>query len=116
MAEKGPITVKLELRPNGALVLSPQGEVGYHEAPTLRTAIKDAFDKKPSRLVANLIGVSYMATPGLATLVEALQISKRTSTPLVLCGLTDRVRAVFEIARLNTVFRIADSVDAALTV
>ncbi len=112
MADKGPLLVVTEQR-EGALIVSPKGEVGYHEAPTLRTALREAFDKKPKRLVANLAGVSYMATPGLATLVEALQISKRTQTPLVLCNLTDRVRAVFEIAKLHTIFKIADSVDAA---
>jgi anti-anti-sigma factor len=115
VAEKGPITVTSTVREGGALVLTPLGEVGYHEAPILRNAIREAFDKKPARVVTDLTGVSYMATPGLATLVEALQISKRTKVPLVLCCLTDRVRAVFEIARLHTVFTIADSVDAALT-
>lgn len=114
MADKGPITVTSETREGGFLVLTPSGEVGYHEAPMLRNAVREAFDKKPKRVVANLGGVSYMATPGLATLVEALQISKRTQIPLVLCCLTDRVRAVFEIARLHTVFKITDSVDAAL--
>jgi anti-anti-sigma regulatory factor len=33
----------------------------------------------------------------------------------VLTGLTERVRAVFEIARLNTVFKITSNVDEAVT-
>ena len=114
MADKGPITVTSRMHDGGILVLSPLGEVGYHEAPMLRNSIREAFDKKPKRVVADLAGVSYMATPGLATLVEALQISKKTQIPLVLCSLSSRVRAVFEIARLHTVFRITDTVDAAV--
>ncbi|MBX3383507.1 MAG: STAS domain-containing protein [Phycisphaeraceae bacterium] len=114
MAEKGPIVVNVR-QIDGAAVVAPEGEVGYHEAPTLRQALREAFDRKPARLVADLSGVTYMATPGLATLVEALQISKRTQTPLVLCALSGRVRAVFEIARLHTVFTIAEDLQSALS-
>jgi anti-sigma B factor antagonist len=113
LADKGSLNIKSESRA-GTVIISPDGEVGYHEAPVLRAALREALDRKPPKLVANLAGISYMATPGLATLVEALQISKKTQVPLVLCGLTDRVRAVFEIARLQTVFKIAADVDAAV--
>ncbi len=95
-------------------VITPKGEIGYPEAAPFRTAIKQAQDKKVPRVVVDLSGVSFMSTPGLATLVEALQTSKRTSTGLVLCGLQDRVRAVFEIARLQTVFRIVPTISAAM--
>jgi len=106
--------MKFELRED-SVILSPEGEVGYHEAPALRTALREALDRKPGRLIVNLAGVGYMATPGLATLIEALQISKRTQIPLVLCGLTDRVRGIFEIARLQTVFKIVADLPSATT-
>ena len=115
MPERAPITVTVENKPD-ATILAPVGEIGYHEAPTLQQAIRSAYDKRPKKLIVNLAGITYMATPGLATLVEALQIGKKTSTPLVLCGLTDRVMAVFEIARLNTVFKIAPDLDKAMTI
>lgn len=95
-------------------VITAKGEIGYPEAAPFRTAIKQAQDKKTPRVVIDLSGVNFMSTPGLATLVEALQTSKKTSTALVLCGLQDRVRAVFEIARLQTVFKIMPNIDAAL--
>ena len=98
---------------NGIVVLTPKGEIGFQEAPSFKTHIRTAFDKKPKRVIVDLSSVSYMSTPGLATLVEALQISKRSSTPLVLCGLTERVRAIFEIARLQTVFSIVGDLTAA---
>ena len=113
LADRGPLQVGVD-EYEGVVALSPIGEVGYHEAPALRTAIKEAFERKPSKLVVNLSGVSYMATPGVATLVEALQISKRTGVPLVLCNLTDRVRAIFEIARLQTVFKIVPDLHTAI--
>jgi len=113
MAAREPISVRLEQR-EGAAIVSVGGEIGYQEAPALRNWIRQAYDKKPEKLVIDLAGVSYMATPGLATLVEALQIAKKTRARLVLCGLNDRVRAVFEIARLDTVFVLAPNIEQAL--
>ncbi|MDX2133097.1 MAG: STAS domain-containing protein [Planctomycetota bacterium] len=114
MSDRPTIAVSLSRHATGAVVVSAKGDIAYHEAPEYRTYLRQAFDQRPTRVVADLSGVPYMATPGLATLVEALQISKKSGTPLVLSGLTERVRAIFEIARLHTVFRIASDVDAAL--
>ena len=50
MAERDPINVKIEKRDAG-VVVSPEGEIGYHEAPALQNAIKSAFEKRPARLV-----------------------------------------------------------------
>lgn len=115
MSDRDSIKVRVEER-DGAVILAPSGEIGYQEAPSFRLHIKQAFDKKPKKLVTDLSGVEYMSTPGLATLVEALQIAKRTQTPLVLCGLNEKVRAIFEIARLHTVFKIAPDAAAAMAV
>jgi anti-anti-sigma factor len=55
-----------------------------------------------------------MDSSGLATLVEALQNSRKSQIALSLCALTPRVRSILEIARLNTVFAIHESRDAAI--
>lgn len=96
------------------IVLAPVGEIAYVQATDFRAALRRAFDQKPSKIVVNLAQVDYMNTPGLATLVEALQISGKSKVMLVLCGLNDKVRAIFDIARLNTVFKIVPGVDEAL--
>lgn len=97
----------------GMVILTPRGEIGFQEAPSFKTYFRQAFDRKPRRVIADLSHVGYMATPGLATLVEAMQIGKKSGTQLVLCGLSERVRAIFEIARLQTVFTIADTLESA---
>lgn len=94
-------------------ILSPVGDIGTHEAPALRNAIKSAYDKKPAKVVVDLAGVAYMATAGLATLVEALQLAKKANVQFVLCGMQERVLAVFEISRLASVFRIVKTRDEA---
>jgi anti-sigma B factor antagonist len=97
----------------GTAVVTPYGEIGYAEATSFRTYLKQAQDKRTPRLLVDLSNVGFMSTPGLATLVEALQTSKKTQTALILCGLQDRVRAVFEMSRLHTVFKIVPNLAAA---
>jgi anti-sigma B factor antagonist len=109
----GGLEVKSE-RQGDAVIVSPQGEIAYTEATVFRNAIKKAGDEKPGRIVVDLSRVDYMNTPGVAVLVEALQAARKNKTRLVLCGINQRVLAIFQIARLNTVFEIVDSRDAAL--
>jgi anti-sigma B factor antagonist len=56
-----------------------------------------------------------MDSSGVATLVEAMQIARKQSTRLVLCGMQSKVRSIFEIARLDRVFTIVDDREAAAT-
>lgn len=88
------------------VVVSPQGEIGYSEATVFRTWLRKAHDAKSPRVVVDLSKVDYMNTPGVATLVESLQIAKKAKTRLILCGMNEKVFAIFKIARLDTVFEI----------
>ena len=64
----------------------------------------------PNAMLAEMVGLQQP----LATLVEALQNSRKSQITLFLCALTPRVRSILEIARLNSVFTIHESRDAAL--
>ena len=60
--------------------------------------------------------VSYIDSSGLATFVEALQRMNQAGGKLVLMGLTAAVRGVFEIAKLDSIFILADSEGGAASV
>lgn len=113
MPEPSSINIRVEDRGNGTVV-TPEGEIGYEEAPPFRNALRRVSEQRPKKLIVDLARVEYMNTPGLATLVEALQMAKKNSTRLILCGLNDKVRAIFEIARLHKVFEIKNTVDESL--
>ena len=95
-------------------VVAVSGEVDLYSSPSMREAVLSALSKKSPNVVVDLSGVSYMDSSGIATLVEGLQAARRIKGRLVLAGLTDRVREVFELARLQSVFELSPSVDAAL--
>lgn len=98
-----------------AVVLRPDGEIDLARSPELRLRLRQEVDAKPSRLVVDLSRVSYMDSSGVATLVEALTRARNANCRLVLAGLQPRVRSIFAISRLDTVFTIAATADEAAT-
>ena len=114
MQQGGP-TLEIQTETVGdAHVLSPRGDIDMARSPVLRKAIGDSLKARPGKLVLDLSGVPYMDSSGLATLVEALQNARKAQLPLMLCGLTTRVKSILEIARLNTVFSVHADRNAAL--
>ena len=101
-------------RNDAALVVVPQGEIDLSRSPILRSELSKLLGERPGRIVIDLSGVSYMDSSGVATLVEALQQCRTNETSLTLCCLQERVKSIFEIARLDMVFTIADSLEKAL--
>jgi len=89
------------------VVLSPSGEIDLARSPSMRARVAEVMKQNPKRVVVDLSGVPYMDSSGVATLVEALQGTRKSGGRLVLCGLTPRVRSILEISRLDTVFTIA---------
>ncbi len=102
-------TLEIAVETSGeTTIVTPKGEVDMARSPLLRKSIADVMKAKPKRVVLDLSGVPYMDSSGLATMVEALQNSRKNQIPLLLCSLTPRVRSILEIARLNTVFTLCD--------
>lgn len=114
MQPSGPTLDIVKETVGSATVLSPKGDVDMARSPIMRKAIAEALKAGSAKVVLDLSGVPYMDSSGLATLVEALQNSRKSQITLFLCALTPRVRSILEIARLNTVFTIHDTRDAAL--
>jgi anti-sigma B factor antagonist len=97
----------------GTVVVAPVGDVDMSRSPDLRQALREVISRRPQRVIVDLGEVGYMDSSGLATLVEAMRQAKTARTSLVLCAMTDKVRAIFEIARLHQFFIIAPTLDQA---
>lgn len=100
----------------GMMVVSLSGEVDIMRSPDLQDSLQDAINriKGKGAVVVDLSGVTYMDSSGVATLVRGLQLSRKKDVGLVLCALQDRVRSIFEIARLDTVFPMASTLEEAI--
>ena len=98
-------------RPN---VLPLEGEIDLHVSPAITASLQMMTKKKPNKLVIDLSRVTYIDSSGLAALIEGMQNVNEYGGLFALAGLQETVRTIFEIARLDQVFRIFPDADAAL--
>src|SRR5438876_11884679 len=95
-------------------VLPLEGEIDLHISPNVAASLSMMIEKKPKQLIVDLARVTYIDSSGLAALIEGMQNVQEYGGKFALAGLQEPVRTIFEIARLDQVFRIFPNVDAAL--
>lgn len=85
------------------------GRITVETSDEMRGALAKALRSKPASLSVDLCGVSYIDTSGLATLVEADRIAHKQGTRLILIlrGLQDQPRYLFDITHLDRLFEVA---------
>lgn len=113
MPESNELTCETR-RQDDAVIVTPNGDVDLSRSPVLRGSLMTAQADNPKRLIVDLTGVDYMDSSGVATLVEAMQNARKNRTTMYLCGMKQRVRSIFEIARLDSVFEIVPTIEHAL--
>lgn len=104
----------MPLASNAPSVLPLEGEIDLHVSPRVAASLKALTNRKPPQLVVDLSRVSYIDSSGLAVLIEAMQNAQAGGGKFALAGLQENVRPIFEIARLDQVFRIFPDVESAL--
>jgi anti-sigma B factor antagonist len=95
-------------------VLPLDGEIDLHVSPRVALSLNQLVKKKPAKLVVDLSKVSYIDSSGLAVLIEAMQAVEEYGGKFAIAGMQETVRSIFEIARLDQVFRIFPDVGSAL--
>ena len=103
----------VEIDSNGRVpVARLYGEIDLGVSPDVRAALLDAL-RHHDRLVLDLSGVDYIDSSGVASLVEAYQTARKAGGAIALAAISQPAERVLQLARLDRVFRIHDSVDAA---
>jgi anti-sigma B factor antagonist len=97
----------------GATVVIFRGEIDLESSPAARETLLKCFGNT-SNVIVDLSDVSYIDSSGVASLVEALQASKKNGSQFSLAAVSEPTRRVLELARLDKVFTLHDSVDAAI--
>jgi len=90
------------------------GDVDLSRSTEFQQSLLALMDRKPERIVVDLAGVEYMDSSGVASLVKLLSRSRKAGAQLSLVGLGERVRSIFEITRLDTVFDIFATIEEAM--
>ncbi len=113
MAEGTNNIVKEVRRSAGGTVVALSGDVDLHHAPDLHAMLVQVAGERPSRFILDLNDVPYIDSSGVGTLVEVFRRVSAYKGKMVLFGLNDRVRSVFEITKLDRFFNICATEDEA---
>lgn len=98
---------------DGISIIDATGDFDLANAPKVRSAFDELINKKVPLVIMNFSGVKYIDSSGLATVIDAMQRTKKYQGKLALCGMNQVVKNVLEIARLDKVFAIyADETEA----
>lgn len=97
----------------GFSLITLSGEIDLSCAPEVRSKILASLAARRPTLVA-LEGVSYIDSSGVAALVEGYQTARRKHLEFGLLAPSDAVRSVLQLAHLDKVFQIHDSLGARL--
>ena len=95
-------------------VLPLDGEIDLHVSPRIAASLGAMIETKPRRLVVDLSKVTYIDSSGLAVLIEGMQNVEAYGGKFILAGIQENVKPIFEIARLDQIFRIFPDTAAAL--
>lgn len=97
----------------GCVIVSLKGDVDLQNSPEARAILLGSVERSLPVLV-DLSAINYIDSSGVASLVESLQTARKKGTKLVLVAVSDSAMRVLQLARLDKVFTIYDSIDNAL--
>jgi anti-sigma B factor antagonist len=86
---------------DGIDVFALQGEIDLHYAPVLRSLMQSKIKAQTRALVLDLIGVDYIDSSGLATIIEYFRDASKHAGILCLVGMNATLKTTFEIVRLD---------------
>jgi len=100
-------------------VLTLTGRMDASSAPELEQQIDQLFDQGRYRIVLDLSGLEYIASPGLRVLREVRQqardweISDREAGDVRIANMTPRVRETFDLTGFSSFFEnYSDTIEA----
>lgn len=100
-------------RGDGYTLVRLGGEVDLSWSQDVRRAVLDAL-AVGAPVGVELSAVGYIDSSGIAALVEGLQQARQRGQRFALVAVSDAVRAVLELARLDRVFTLVPDVQTLL--
>ncbi len=100
---------------NGVAVIRLGGRVMYEsDTKSFREKLEQEVEGGKRWIVLDLSMVKAMSSTGLGILIAAHRYIAEKGGTFKLAQISEKVRSILEITRLNTVFEVFDSVEGAL--
>ncbi len=97
-----------------ALVLRVQGRLQLEQLEPLRKGLQQVWHARPARLILEFSQCPFVDSAGIAVVVGAHKHAREARMGFFLVGVGEQFRNALRVTRLNEVFDIRESVEAAL--
>ena len=91
------------------------GEVDINSSPELKKYFEQITKRKPGKVIIDFADVTYVDSSGLATFVDILKKVRSYGGKLKLSGLSEKVKGLFEMTKLDKLFDIVADETAAIS-
>jgi anti-sigma B factor antagonist len=99
---------------NGVTVLAPAGRIDTTTSPALEDTVRGLLDEGTRALLVDFGGVEYISSAGLRVFLVLAKRMRDVGGRVVLCGMGQPVRQVFQLAGFLPLFTIDASREAAI--
>jgi len=99
---------------NGVPVIALAGDINALAEAELNAAFSHALSRGAVTVLLNFEAVSYINSTGIALVVGLLAQAKKLRAEVLVCGLTEHYRHIFNITRLADFMSIHDDEATAL--
>jgi len=86
--------------------IQPKGILDSVNSNSLRREIIDTIDRGVKTILLDLQDITFMNSSGMGALVATLKAVKAAGGQLALCSLSDQVRIIFELSRMDRIFQV----------
>lgn len=99
---------------NGIQILVLSGElIDKNQAIDLIKSVDELLEAEKNKFVIDLSTLKYMNSSGLNVLIQLLTKTRTSGGDSVICNVSKKVNELLIITKLNTLFKVADTQEAA---
>ena len=93
------------------LIVRPRGRLDSSSAPEMERLVSEQLDGGAQRLVLDFTSLDYISSAGLRVVLLAGKKLRASKGKMVLVGLQDMVREVFEMSGFLALFAVAPTLE-----
>ncbi|MCB0505595.1 MAG: STAS domain-containing protein [Cyclobacteriaceae bacterium] len=98
-----------------AVVISISGDIiSLYDSKELIETVEKALQENNRNIVFDLDKVNYINSAGINVLITVLTSVRNRGGELVLSSISDKVKSLLIITKLNSIFNVKDSVEESL--
>jgi anti-sigma B factor antagonist len=94
-----PFSAQVRTEP-GSAIIDLEGEINSFAEVGLTGAYAEAESSDPARIILNFTAVDYINSTGIALIVGLLSRARKARRTMVVFGLSDHYKEIFQITRL----------------